>query len=79
MGKIIILNNYRQEKIKPYYDFKENIDKKEKEKEISNDSSSDYADEKEDDFDTILRESLSVQSFPFSKIEKEKIKNEEKQ
>ena len=78
----------RQEKIKPYYDFKENIDKKEKEKEISNDSSSDYVNEEEDDFDNILRESLSVQSlniqnnkkeYPFSKIEKGKIKNEEKQ
>ena len=78
----------RQEKIKPYYDFKENIDKKEKEKEISNDSSSDYVNEEEDDFDNILRESLSVQSlniqnnkkeYPFSKIEKGKIKNEENQ
>ena len=78
----------KQEKMKPKYDFKESIDKKEKEKEISNDSSSDYADEEEDDFDNILRESLSVQSlniqnnkkeYPFSKIEKGKIKNEEKQ
>ena len=59
-----------------------NIKKKEKAKEISDDDSSDYANPDDDDFNNILRESISIKTLneskmkenPFNAIDNQKIK-----
>ena len=56
---------------------------KEKEKELSDDDSSDYANPDDDDFNNILRESISIKTLneskmrenPFNTIDNQKIKN----
>ena len=73
-SKVVRIKNITKKGTKPmYYKIK-----KEKEKEPSNDSDSDYGNEEDDDFNNILRESMSVQSMkisntnPFSKKEPKK-------
>ena len=59
---------------------------KEKEKELSDDDSSDYANPDDDDFNNILRESISIKTLneskmrenPFNTIDNQKIKNKNK-
>jgi len=74
-SKVIKIKNIIKKSAKPIYT--------KKEKEPSNDSDSDYGNEEDDDFNNILRESMSIQSLktsntnPFSKKEPKKEKTNE--
>ena len=77
-GKFNTINNIRDSKVvkiktitkkneNPKYNIKQNTNKKEKDS--SEDSSSDYANAEDDDFNNILKESISMQSINKSKKE----------
>ena len=77
-GKFNTINNIRDSKVvkiktitkkneNPKYNIKQNTNKKEKDS--SEDSSSDYANAEDDDFNNILKESISIQSINKSKKE----------
>ena len=70
-SKIVKIKTITKKNTKPFQKIKPNITmpKKEKEKKISDDDSSDYANPDEDDFDSILRESISIKNFNESKLE----------
>ena len=70
-SKIVKIKTITKKNTKPFQNIKPNIimPKKEKEKKISDDDSSDYANPDEDDFDSILRESISIKNFNESKLE----------
>ena len=70
-SKIVKIKTITKKNTKPFQNIKTNITmpKKEKEKKISDDDSSDYANPDEDDFDSILRESISIKNFNESKLE----------
>ena len=70
-SKIVKIKTITKKNTKPFQNIKPNITmpKKEKEKKISDDDSSDYANPDEDDFDSILRESISIKNFNESKLE----------
>ena len=70
-SKIVKIKTITKKNTKPFQNIKTNITmpKKEKEKKISDNDSSDYANPDEDDFDSILRESISIKNFNESKLE----------
>ena len=72
-SKIVKIKTITKKNAKPFQNIKPNITipkkEKEKEKKISDDDSSDYANPDEDDFDSILRESISIKNFNESKLE----------